>query len=191
MTKFLILIILVGLAVVGGAYLILSQSYPVALVNGKPIAAKDFNADYRAALVYYKNALELYNKDSAILEAEEAKVEIKRATLSNLIEDVLIGEELGKELDSAELQRIVDKKIEAATAGQEIQKAAETLYGLSLEKFRERVLTPQAKKEIFQDRLFLQNRDFNQELSEIKSKAEIRLFVPGFEWNGKEVIIKQ
>src|SRR3990172_1707825 len=92
-------------------WIILFRLYPIALIDWKIISAKDFNKDYSAALTYYKNALELSGGDSKVLEADETGKEIKRALLENFIENVLIDEELKKDLSSDELGGLVDRKI--------------------------------------------------------------------------------
>ncbi len=174
--------------------MILSRSYPAALVNYQIIAVRDFYADYRASMAYYKNALDVYNeKDSAALESDEVKLEIQRAVLENLIEDILINEELKSQIGSVNLDKIVDRKIEESVGGQKIQEAVETLYGLSFKEFRKRVLVPQAKREILEGRLFLQNppAEPDEFLRKLKSKIRVLIFLPDFEWNGKEVIIKK
>lgn len=182
----LILIALAGIAV-AGAYLILSQSYPIALVDWNPIFAKDFNADYQAALIYYKNALEIYAEDSTVLNADETKTEIKRAVLDNLIEDILIEKKLRQEIGDDKFYETVADKIEEVIGMENVQKAAEALYGFSFDEFKERVLAPQAKKEILED--FFKN-DFEEKLKEMKTTAKIIMLLPDFEWNGEGVIIK-
>lgn len=190
MTKSISLIfILTALVVITitGAYLILSQSYPIALVNWKPIFAKDFNNDYQAALTYYKNALEIYAKDSAVIDADETKTEIKRAVLENLIENILIEKKLRQEIEPKKLKDLIEKKIKEAITGSEVKKAAESLYGFSLEKFKERVLAPQAKKEILES---LFKNEFGEKLKEMKTTAKIIMLISDFEWNGEGIIIK-
>ncbi len=194
MVKFWIFILTIAALIIGGIYLILSRSYPAAIVNYQIIAVRDFYADYRASMTYYKNALDVYNeKDFAALESGEVKLEIQRAVLESLIEDILIDKELKSQIGFVELKKIVNRKIEESVGGQKIQEAVETLYGLSFEEFRERVLVPQAKREILEGRLFLQNPPVapDEFLRKLKSKARVLIFLPDFEWNGKEVIIKK
>ena len=91
-------------------------------------------------------------------------------------------------------------KIEEALIGKDIGKEVETLYGVSLGEFKERFLKPQARKEIFESRLALENQELsakggsasggNNWLKEIKSKTKAMIFLPGFEWSGGQVIIK-
>lgn len=193
MIKFWIFILTITALFIGGVYFILSRSYPLAVVDYQIIAARDFYANYRASITYYKNALDVYNeKDSAALESDEVKIEIQKAVLDGLIEDILIDKELKSQIGSVELDKIVGRKIEEAVSGQKIQKAVETLYGLSFEEFKKRVLVPQAKREILEGRLFLQNppADLDEFLKELKLKSRILIFLPDFKWDGEKVIMK-
>ncbi len=194
MIKFWIFILTIAALFIGGVYFILSRSYPLAIVDYQIIAAGDFYANYRASITYYKNALDVYNeKDSAALESDEIRLEIQRAVIDGLVEDILIAQELKSQIGSAELDKITDRKIEEIISGRKIREAVEKLYGLSFEEFKERVLVPQAKREILEGRLFLQNPlvgGLDERLKEIKSKARILIFLPGFKWDGEKVIIK-
>ena len=139
-------------------------------------------------MVYYEKALKTYAKDSQTLEANEIKKEIKRAVLDNLIENILIDRELKKELKQGDLDNLVKKKISDISESQTADKAVETLYGFSFSEFKERVLEPQAKKEILSDRLFLASVDFNERMKSVRSQANIMIFLPGLKWSGEEVI---
>ena len=138
-------------------------------------------------MVYYKNALEIYAKDSAVLDADETKTEIKRAVLDNLIENALIEKKLRQEIGNDKFYETISNKIEEAVKKGDVRKAAETIYGFSFDEFKERVLAPQAKKEVFEDFF---KKDFEEKLKEIKSTAKIIMLLPDFEWNGEGVIIK-
>ncbi len=171
-------------------YLVVTQSYPVAFVNWRPIAVKNFETDYSSARVYYQKALETYDRNQAVvLDSMEIQKELKRAVLDKLIENVLIEEELKKRLNNDEIEKMVAGKIDEAIKGRDIKKEVEMLYGLSLEEFKERFLKPQAKSEIFASRLLLENKNFDEELKKIKKEAKVMVFLAGFKWNGEEVII--
>ena len=182
-------LILIGI-VSGIGYAIISQSYPIALVNWQSIAMKDFKTNYSSARLYYRRALEIYNKEQAgVLDLSETQKEFSRAVLDKLIEDILIEQELKKRFKNNELEKMVAEKIERAFKGKDIRKEAETFYGLSFEKFKENFLEPQAKSEIFASRLLLENKDFNEELKKIKKQAAVTILSPNFQWNGEGVII--
>lgn len=171
--------------------IILTQSYPIALVNWQPISLKSFKKDALIAVSYYQKALETYDKNQAVvMNSKEVKQEIERAVLDKLIEDNLIQRELEKRLKNNELEKMVNDKIEEALKGKDIGKEVETLYGVSLDEFKERFLKPQARREILESRLQLENQELNNWLKEIKSKTKAMIFLPGFGWSGEQIIIK-
>jgi len=184
------MLILIGIA--GGVgYLILSRSYPVVLVNGQTISAGDFRQYYSGAYKYYQNMLELYTKDTAVLNAEETKKEIERAILGRLIEDKLIDEELNKIMSAADLDRIVEEKISKIDINNEkLNKGVGILYGFSVDEFKKRVLVPQAKGDILKDRIFLENGNFDEKLKELKRNAKVTILIPGFSWTGEDIAVK-
>ncbi|MEK9154692.1 MAG: SurA N-terminal domain-containing protein [Patescibacteria group bacterium] len=176
----------------GGFYFIITDSYPIIFVGSKYISANNFNKNYEAALNYYKNALEISKNDSfEVLNSGEAKIEIQRAVLNNLIEDELIAKALRKELKPEEIKMKVRQKIEEVLADKDLQKAAEKLYGFSLDDFILRVLEPQARRELLEGRLILKNVDFNEWFKTEKASVKIIILAPGFSWDGDSVIIKE
>jgi len=190
MNKIRFLTILSGIIVIFGFYFVLGGFYPIALVDFKIISSRDFDKDYFGTLTYYKNALDVYDSDSALINADEVKNELKRAVLDNLIENILIDKELKKESSSIDIDELADKKIEEAIRGKSVKEEAKTLYGFSYKEFKERVLIPQAKKEILETNFLSKGENFEGKIIEVKSKAKVMIFLLGFEWNGKEVIIK-
>lgn len=188
--KKIILFILSAIILIGIGWFIFGGNYPVAFVGSKLISANDFNKNYAASLNYYKKALETYSQDAKILEAEESKQELKRAVLDNLIENILISEELKKELSDKDLSVLVEKKVGEILESQIVDKATETLYGFSYAEFRERVLEPQAKREILEGRTMLKGENFSDKLAKIKKTARVRIFMLGLGWDGMGVIIK-
>src|SRR3989344_5828865 len=187
MNKTWFLTILSGIVAVFGAYFVLGGFYPIVLVDFKIISSRDFNKDYFGALIYYKNALDVYDSDSDLINADEVKNEIKRAVLDNLIENILIDKELKSELSSFNINELTDKKIEEAIRGKSVKEEAKTLYGFSYKEFKDRVMVPQAKKEILETNFLSKGEKFEEKIAEAKSKAKVAIFLSGFQWNGKEV----
>ena len=185
---FIILIILI-IGII--CWLIFSGNYPVVIINWRIITMKNFNESYAASLNYYKQTQRVYGGDSQLLQLEEVKNEIKRALLTSLIEDVLIDGELRKEVKSADLERMVNNKIDNIKQDENTKKAAEILYGFSYEIFEEKVLAPMAKKEILGGRLYLNSKNIDDYLKEVRKKAKIIILLPGFDWNKKEIILKK
>ncbi len=196
MNKKKIIFIILSVIVIAIVIVIITQSYPIALVNWRPISLKSFKKDVLIAASYYRKALETYDKNqAAVMNSKEVKQEIERAVLDKLIEDNLIQRELEKRLKNNELEKMVNDKIEEALKGKDIGKEVKTLFGVSLDEFKERFLKPQARREIFESRLRLENNPpaggLNDRLKEIKSKNKVMIFLPGFEWNEEGVIIKK
>ena len=202
MNKKKIIFIISSVIVIVVAVVIITRSYPVVLVNWRPISLKSFKKDASIAINYYQKALETYDKNqAAVMNSKEVKQEIERAVLDKLIEDSLIQRELEKRLKNNELEKMVNDKIEGTLGGKDIGKEVETLYGVSLDEFKERFLKPQARREILESRLQLENQELsakggsasggNNWLKEIKLKTKVMIFLPGFEWNGEGVIIKK
>ncbi len=190
--KYKLLIIILTLFIVIIGWFVFTANYPVVFVNLQPISAVNFNKNYIASLAYYKNALETYNnKYAKALEADEIKNEIKRALLESMIEDILIEKELKKEIKESDLKNLIAKRTEEVIKNQNIGAAAEKLYGFSFNDFKNRVLIPRAKKEILESRIFLSGGNFEERIKEMKLKAQVMIFLPGFEWDGKGVIINK
>lgn len=174
----------------GGLYFILSDFYPVVLVDGQIIEARDFEKDYASALRYYQSVFKIYNEDATKLDSQEIKQELKRATLDKLIENKLIRGNLEKLIENDELKNKVVQKIEKTIKDVDIQKGVQALYGLSLNDFKERILTPQAEREILEGRLYLDGKKIDEWLKEEKSKVKVIILISGFSWNGEKVMIK-
>lgn len=183
--------LLAAVSVFGG-YLIVSKTYPVALVNSRPIALKSFEKDLSASVNYYKKILETYRGSSSGAFSLDLKTrnEIKRLLLEKLIEESLIHSELERRLSEKEIKDIVGRKIEEAAANADLEKGAEILYGFSLEEFKEKVLAPQAEREILEARLFLEKENLDDWLKKEKAAANVMIFIGGFYWNGEGVVVK-
>ena len=175
------------------AYITLHNGrYPISIVNSHIITASTVEKNFGASLTYLQNAALVYRSNPALLETAEARGEIKRATLDKLISDALILSELKKRVPGAEIDAIADTKInQFLSDNSDIEKAAQTLYGLSLAEFRSRVLLPQAYQEILEGRMFLAKEDFAAWLSETKQSARVFVFISDLEWTGEQISIKK
>lgn len=166
--------------------------YPIVFVNWQPIFYADFSKNYKAALIYYENVVTTYNKDNAdIINSLEVRDEIKRAGIESLIENILILNELKEIFSNSELKNQISKNVSTVINGKDIKKEIETLYGLSSEEFIEYFLEPQARREILEARLRMENINFNEWLKSAKFQANVTIFFPGFEWKDGTVIIKK
>lgn len=191
MSKRNVLILILLIFSVGIGFVILKQSYPVAYVNGQPISARNFNNDFNIGIHYYQTEAQTYDKaGAAAINSPEVKQEIKKAVLDKSIENILILNELEKRLKNSELGQMVENKIGEILNGQDIAKQVATIYNLTLDAFKERILIPQARLEILQARLALENINFDDWLKNAKKQARMIILIPGFSWNGEGIVIK-
>ncbi len=179
------------LIVVAVSWLVGTQSYPALMVGWRPIAYGEFRTAYNSALTYYGKALQTYDRSSSrVLDSSETKQDIKRAIIDKIIEDRLVEADLRRRMSAEEISNVVRRKISEATSGAEIANEVRTLYGLTLDEFGDYILEPQAEREILEGRLILEGKNFTDWLREARSAARITILLPGFEWDGGEVISK-
>ncbi|HDH31221.1 MAG TPA: hypothetical protein ENH26_00380 [Candidatus Wolfebacteria bacterium] len=189
--KLLFWLILIIILFGSGLYFIFSDSYPVVLVNYRIISARDFEKDYTVAIHYYQSLFKAYAEDPTELNSKEIKLEIRQVTLDKLIENQLIHKKLKELIGANDLQNMVDNKIkEIIKKSSNIQKGVELVYGLSLADFKERILIPQAEREILEGQLFFNGEKIDEWLKEIKSVAKVIVLIPGFAWDGEKITIK-
>ncbi len=190
MSQKLTIILIAGLAICGILYFILLQSYPIALVNLHFITLDSFEKDYMAAISYYRNLLKTYDKNQTpVLESPEIQQEISRAVLERSVESIIIHQELKKQLKANDLQKIVDNKIQEVLKGKDIEKQVKTLYGLSMGDFKERILKPEAEREIITGRFFLENKNFEDWLKDAKKQAQVVILLSNLRWDGSGVVM--
>ncbi len=188
-------VIFVGLVFVGvGVYYgIRLGLYPVAMVNGSLVSAGQFDETENFIRHYYEKAQETYNVGGVHPGDPLYEAELARATLDQLIGYELIYGKL-KTMVGADLSAVVDQKLASASAnasGPDFAKAVETVYGLSLDRFRERVLVPQAREEILRGRLFAQKRDFDAWFLDARKTSKVIILYSGLVWDGEKVVAKK
>lgn len=159
-----------------GYYLIHGGLYPVAIVNGSPIWARDLIIQRGAAIVYYQNALRV-----SFPEGSKDLTEIRRAALDKLIENVLIYKELRNRV-GAELGGLVDRKMPV------FKDSVAAIYGLTPAKFKELVLEPQARRELLEGRLFLDKESLGDWLWQARKKANVIILSSRLGWNGSGTV---
>ena len=166
-------------------YLAQGGIYPMAIVNNTIISKRDFIKNYQAAAVYYRNALKTYaGKEIKGKSANEFMLELKRAVLDSLIENVLIYSELKNQVGD-QLTALLEDKIPPFK-----ESAALTVYGLNAADFKEIVLAPQARKEILENQLSLKNKNLDDWLKSARKSAKVYLFTFRVNWDGEGVVAK-
>ena len=163
---------------------------PVALVNQSFIDARDFTESVASIEHYYQEIARQAKEKNK--ENELSSLEIERATLDKLIENELIRVELEKRIVKEEIQSLVSKKIGALEEVKTPQfgGAVMALYGISADRFRELVLEPKAREEIFAESLEDEDNDFDSAIQSLRDRAKVRILVPGLHWEDAGVIVR-
>ena len=193
---FLIIVLLVIASIV--FYIIRVEAYPGLLVNGHLIRYGDARTDWNIALHYYDMINQAETNITGTAYKASSHEEIEAAVLDTLVQTALINKELSKRIGESDLENMIQRKIDESLKGDNLEAKVQALYGLSLDAFKERVLKPQAETEILESRMILENTSstsvdggFSNWLREERVRARVIILLPGFSWNGKEVVISK
>jgi hypothetical protein len=184
---FFITMIAVGLV---GYYVASAGWYPVAMVEGNMVSARALHETERFIGAYYARAEETYGILGGSVTNAITPAEIRRATLDKLIENRFLAVEL-QELHGNGADTLVARKLNASgTDAPGFADAVRTIYGLSLERFTETVLIPQAHEELVREAFADAGREYGEWLTGVRASADVRVFAPGFMWVGGQVQFK-
>ncbi len=156
--------------------------YPVALVNGSIISARELNKNISAFMEYGSKAQVVYGT-STLPEVRVSAGDI----LNQLIETTLIRDGLIKELGSPLYKRLLDEKNKSYVGDRVFMTAAESVYGLSAGDVVSEIIRPQAEKELLLAHLSLNQTNFPGWLLGEKKAADVRVFLSGVRWTGEVV----
>lgn len=183
------LVVIISIMAFGLLALIAVGIYPVAIVGTMPIFARTWQKAENAAKSFElatARARGAKAVDFSLAENRELLLEMKRGTLTFLIEDAIIrqkGEEVtdGLGILSRELA------LEALRSSGDLGSAARAVYGLSVDDLRDLVLLPQARKDVLKEALIEKGQNFDTWLLDAKKRASVRLIFVPFKWNGEEI----
>jgi hypothetical protein len=173
-----------------GYYAIRVGLYPVAIVNGAPLSAQRFLRTVQSVRHYYAQALTRYTPEQLGLSGPVTDQEVRRATLEKMIEDELVLKTLESTVGDTLSSLVSSKLASIDTAGSDFVQSVTTLYGLSVDEFREAVLIPQARSEILQESPAVQESGAEEWLSRAKAQASIRVFASDLAWDGSKVTVR-
>ncbi len=162
---------------------------PVALVNRSFIGARDFTESVASVEHYYREVAKQAGTPEEL--GKVSSLEVKRATLDKLIENALIEDELEARMAEEEIVSTVSQKIGALeeVKTREFSGAVLALYGISADRFRELVLEPKAKEEIFAGSVG-GGETFEKAVAGLRSRAIVRILIPGLHWENAGVIVR-
>ena len=164
--------------------------WPIVFVNNHPIFYKEFKPAYEIVYLFYRNDVQAFNQNPALLESPEMKEELKRATVQSLIEKKIIEIELAKEIKPDDLKKRVGEKINNINlTDQTFQKGVEALYKLSVDDFKNMVLIPKAQEEILGTILADKGVNLIDWMNKTQKEAKIFIFLSDLKWADNEVKI--
>lgn len=162
--------------------------YPVAVVNGDLVGARQFNREYGVVFRYY--AKTLAESKEVDVGSPDFQKELRRAVLQGLIERELIGEglkeKIGRDFRAAVNRWLSDQNI----SGEAMEQAAKFVYGLSLADFREMVLIPRAERELLAGRLQQEKTNLEDWLARSLKSANVFVVTPEFYWTDGKLSIR-
>ena len=184
-------VLFVGLIALGVSvyYAIALGFYPIAIVNGSMVSVARFEETEGFVKSYYEKAEATYRlgAESQNLPHHE---EILSATLDKLISYELLYAEaktkVGRDLSAVVDQKLASIKMDSST----LEKAVDTIYGLTIDRFKEAVLVPQAWEEIVRGRLFAEKTDFDEWHRNARKTAKVIILHPTLVWDGEKVVVK-
>lgn len=181
--------LLIAVMAVFLAFLYITKLYPVAIVNGDYITARNYEVNLDVAVNYAKGIAGDKAENQEMIESVEFKKETQRSVLESLVEARLISDYLDKNIKAKDLKAIIENKIKSAIGGKDVAKGIAKLYGLSVSDFEKLVLIPQAKYEIIEGRFMIENKNFSEWIKEAKQTAKVTIYISGFKWgvNGVEI----
>lgn len=172
--------------ILAAIYVVSSSRYPVAMVNGSPITAREVAVDYMAAQKYFDNLVKTYPQNAPDRPAVST---LKLAVLNQLVEQALIAQGARQEAGS-DLDALVQDKITKYASSGDLSRAASALYGLSENDFKNEVLIPQAESDVLSGRLFLQGKKLEDWLAQAKKDAQVVILSGNYAWDGQAVVAK-
>ncbi len=163
-------------------------TYPIAIVNGRVITARQFRIASAGASTYYQNVLTSYGQGKEIPKRMH-QAELEAGTLTDLIENELIAEKLNTDLGK-ELPYLLSDKLGAVDNSPDLKKVAATL-GMRWDDFKRDILISQAMRDILSEHLFLKKEKADDWLEGAKKSASIILFSLKFSWDDIKVLVRR
>ncbi len=195
---YIVFFVIIGLGTAAVSF-VSAGYYPIAVVNGNIITASTFTNNYDVVSTYYNNLLKAYRTASSTVQSDSGQAsstlpaltpsQIQKSVLSGMIENILIENGARKEMGN-DLNRLVDEKVSQASEGPDIAKAVKTLYGLSMDDFKNKILVPQAERDILTGSLFLKGQKIEDWLTAEKKSSTVIILSGKLYWNGNDVASK-
>lgn len=160
--------------------------YPVATVDGSLILQRTWGMSEGATKKFLEAQANAGTFPADSLKDAEFLSELKRSTLTFLIEDLILEQEGGRLSEDFKINSAARVE-DAIKQGSDLKEAARTVYGLTFDQLKSLVLLPQARRDEAAKILQNQGRSFDVWLREIKEGRRVKLFFVSYEWDGEKV----
>lgn len=160
--------------------------YPIAFVNGKVVMSYDYNRGYSLAYNYYS----YFNQGSLKVDDAQMVKSLKEATFEGLIDDVFVDQKLNQEMKPSELQDKITERVSGMISDPKFNQTLSEVVKVSQEDIKKYFLENQAKYEILDGRLSLENKNSVDWLIEQRKAAKVTILMPGFKWTGEKIEVQ-
>ncbi|MDO8522678.1 MAG: hypothetical protein Q7S12_00105 [bacterium] len=173
-------IILAAVFLLAGAAIWFFGFAPVMSVEGKNVSMGEFSK--------IKSAISRYDEVSHAVGTSTLPVEVNKRVLGNII-DRALTDELIQKVDSSINQKAIDRVNETVSKNTtfSLADAAEKLYGLSEQDFKDLVLVPLTKKNLLLEHFKDDPGQLNIISDNLVKTANIKIYYPGYSWENGEV----
>ena len=159
--------------------------YPIASVNGRMITAREFSSTFRAGMNYSQEFFSMAS--SSVSSTQASPMELQAVVLDQIVENVLVSQEVDKEL-GGDAKQLTNEKVARYDSSQKLHEAAARIFQMPYQDFAQLLLVPQAKRELLMGRLFLRNEKYEDWVARSRTEASVTLYSSEFKWqNGKIV----
>lgn len=169
-------------------FLLQKGIYPIASVNKKIIPQEEFKLSYAAALKYYEAAIRTYGQSPDDFDRDAFATELQKVTLDSLIEQHLIHQGLVAAYGENQVVQLVEEQLKNASSSEALSDEVVTIYGISLDVFKDIVLIPAAERDILSEALKKEGVEFSVWLAQVRAEAKVNIFMDGYQWKDGQVV---
>lgn len=155
-----------------------SDRYPILMVNGVSIPAREYYAQIQGFERYRRVARDPVDANL-----------VKNAVLMSLIADVIVRAELERRGAVTK----AEEEVQAAIADKqdELEKSVPELYGWDIEMFRRFMLDPQARQNVLAAELKNEGQEFSDWLRGALLAASVSVYGIPYEWSDGRLVDKK
>ena len=179
------ILILTLVLLVGGlmSYSLVKNGYfPVVRVDGKLISYHTIKENIEVARRLHQSGLAGNSPEMDVLLSRDHGPELVKGALESVITNAVIKTSASQDVQAQAWSEIDSNFSGAGAAKSGLADSIRTVYGWDLDEFKQRVLEPQALRQILTQEKGQDN--FNDWLNDAKSKATVSIWFLPFEWKG-------